>query len=172
MSPGRHPLPPAAKFIATIGNAGIDGDTHVVIYDSAGGSIATRLWWLLRYYGHTRVSLLDGGWQAWQAANGAVHSGTESRPARQFDGHPQPHLMIDADGVEALRHDPQALILDARCARALYGRSRTVWDLALGISPGRFRHHLAKTCMPMAPSNQPTPSNNALMTSGCPRLHK
>lgn len=119
--PGRHPLPPAAKFIATIGNAGIDGDTHVVIYDSAGGSIATRLWWLLRYYGHTRVSLLDGGWQAWQAANGDVRSGHESRPARQFDGQPQPHLMIDADGVEALRHDPQALILDARALERYTG---------------------------------------------------
>jgi thiosulfate/3-mercaptopyruvate sulfurtransferase len=91
--PGRHPLPPAAKFIATIGNAGIDGDTHVVIYDSAGGSIATRLWWLLRYYGHTRVSLLDGGWQAWQAANGNVAVALASIHDRPL----QLRLPIDVD---------------------------------------------------------------------------
>src|SRR6476619_1738101 len=50
------------------GRAGIGSDTHVVAYDASGGAYAARLWWLLRYFGHDRVSLLDGGWQAWQAA--------------------------------------------------------------------------------------------------------
>lgn len=47
---------------------GIQRDTHVVAYD--GGSImwASRLWWLLRYFGHEKVSVLDGCWPAYAAA--------------------------------------------------------------------------------------------------------
>jgi len=112
--PGRHPLPKPEHFVATMSQAGIDHTCHVVIYDSAGGSIATRLWWLLRYYGHTAVSILDGGWQAWEATNGPVRSGNETRPARQFVGTPNHAMVIDADHVERLRHDQQVLILDAR----------------------------------------------------------
>src|SRR5437867_105099 len=65
--PGRHPLPAPEAFAAAAGRAGIGPDTHVVAYDASGGGYAARLWWLLRYFGHERVSLLDGGWQAWQA---------------------------------------------------------------------------------------------------------
>src|SRR5262245_49479618 len=57
--PGRHPLPPAEAFARAAGNAGIGPDTHVIAYDSSGGAYAARLWWLLRYFGHQRVSLLD-----------------------------------------------------------------------------------------------------------------
>jgi thiosulfate/3-mercaptopyruvate sulfurtransferase len=112
--PGRHPLPKPERFVATMSQAGIDSSCHVIIYDSAGGSTATRLWWLLRYYGHTAVSILDGGWQAWVAGDGAVRSGNETRAARQFVGTPNHALTVDADQVELLRHDQQVLILDAR----------------------------------------------------------
>ena len=60
--PGRHPLPTPEMFAAAAGRAGISDQTHVVVYDSSGGAAAARLWWLLRYFGHERVSLLDGGW--------------------------------------------------------------------------------------------------------------
>lgn len=112
--PGRHPLPKADRFIATMSNAGIDHECHVVIYDSAGGSTSTRLWWLLRYYGHTRVSILDGGWQGWIAAGGAVAQGNETRSARTFVGSPDRTMTVDADQVDQLRYDTQVLILDAR----------------------------------------------------------
>ena len=63
---GRHPLPSEQEFAADMSAAGIGNDTHVVVYDDAGGANAARLWWLLRYFGHDSVSLLDGGlkWQA------------------------------------------------------------------------------------------------------------
>jgi thiosulfate/3-mercaptopyruvate sulfurtransferase len=112
--PGRHPLPKPERFVATMSQAGIDNTCHVVIYDSAGGSTATRLWWLLRYYGHTQVSILDGGWQAWVAAGGAVRSGNETRAARQFVGTPNHAMTVDADQVDQLRHDQRVLLLDAR----------------------------------------------------------
>src|SRR5262245_60023420 len=73
--PGRHPLPTATAFAAVAMRAGISDDTHVVAYDSSGGAYAVRLWWLLRYFGHERVSLLDGGWPAWQAGGYSTEAG-------------------------------------------------------------------------------------------------
>jgi len=63
---GRHPLPDAAQFAALLGSWGVTPERKVVVYDDAGGAIASRLWWLLRWAGHKRVVLLDGGLQAWQ----------------------------------------------------------------------------------------------------------
>jgi thiosulfate/3-mercaptopyruvate sulfurtransferase len=69
---GRHPLPPVADFVALLGRAGITPGTLVVGYDSAGGAVASRLWWMLRSIGHGQVAVLDGGYQAWVAAGHAV----------------------------------------------------------------------------------------------------
>jgi thiosulfate/3-mercaptopyruvate sulfurtransferase len=62
---GRHPLPSAERFEAAMRRAGIGARTHVIAYDDAGGSIAARLWWLLRAHGHSAVSILDGGIPVW-----------------------------------------------------------------------------------------------------------
>ncbi len=58
---GRHPLPDAAQFVHTLGLWGIDETKQVVAYDDAGGSIAARPWWLLRWLGHYACAVLDGG---------------------------------------------------------------------------------------------------------------
>ena len=133
--PGRHPLPRPARFVTAMSNAGIDANTHVVIYDSAGGSIATRLWWLLRYYGHTNVSILDGGWQAWLASNGATRNGRETRPARTFVGQPDTSMTVDAATVDQLRHDASVLLLDAR-ARERYTGAVEPFGPRAGHIPG------------------------------------
>src|SRR5262245_30302610 len=73
--PGRHPLPTSEAFAAAARRAGISAGTHIVAYDSSGGAYAARLWWLLRYFGHERVSLLDGGWPAWQAGGYPTEAG-------------------------------------------------------------------------------------------------
>src|ERR1700683_3565605 len=63
---GRHPLPPVATLAATLGRFGIDRTVQVVAYDQGSGAFAARLWWLLRWLGHTRVAVLDGGFAAWE----------------------------------------------------------------------------------------------------------
>jgi len=63
--PGRHPLPLAEQFAAVMRAAGVSSRTRVVVYDDAGGSVAARLWWLLRHFGHAQAAVLDGGLQAW-----------------------------------------------------------------------------------------------------------
>ena len=62
---GRHSLPSLATWAATLGRWGISRETHVLVYDDQGGAnAAARAWWMLRAVGHTRVSVLSGGWQA------------------------------------------------------------------------------------------------------------
>lgn len=61
---GRHPLPRPEQFAAVLGRVGIAAGTPVVAYDDAGGSVAARLWWMLRAIGEP-VAVLDGGLAAW-----------------------------------------------------------------------------------------------------------
>lgn len=67
-SEGRHPLPDPDDFAACLENWGISDETKIIAYDDSGGAIAARLWWLLRWLGHRRVAVLDGGIGAWTAA--------------------------------------------------------------------------------------------------------
>jgi len=60
-------LPTPAEFEALMTRLGIGPDTRVVAYDERGGIYATRLWWILNYYGHTNVALVNGGWTKWAA---------------------------------------------------------------------------------------------------------
>ncbi|MEN9937032.1 MAG: hypothetical protein RLZZ387_3611 [Chloroflexota bacterium] len=133
--PGRHPLPSAEAFAAAAGRAGIGADTHVVAYDAAGGAYAARLWWLLRYFGHARVSLLDGGWQAWQAAGGPVAAGVVLVEPAPFEARPHPEMVVGAAAVDELRRDPRALVLDARAAERYEGRVEPI-DPRAGHIPG------------------------------------
>jgi len=133
--PGRHPLPTAAAFAAAAGRAGIGSASHVVAYDASGGAYAARLWWLLRYFGHQRVSLLDGGWQSWCAGGYPLAAGIETVAPAQFTAVPHPAMVIDAATVETLRRDPHALLLDARATERYEGRVEPI-DPRAGHIPG------------------------------------
>jgi thiosulfate/3-mercaptopyruvate sulfurtransferase len=133
--PGRHPLPSPEAFVAVARRAGIGRDSHVVAYDASGGAYAARLWWLLRYFGHDRVSLLDGGWPAWQAAGYPTEAGVATVAPGNFAAVPHPELVLDAAAVGQLRHDPRALLLDARASERYEGRVEPV-DPQAGHFPG------------------------------------
>ena len=77
-SGGRHPLPSREIFAAWLGSVGFDNAMQAVVYDRQGANYCGRLWWMLKWAGHENVAVLDGGLQAWQAAGGAVASGTET----------------------------------------------------------------------------------------------
>lgn len=72
---GRHPLPEPEKFTEAIRMLGLNDDDTVVIYDAVAASAAARAWWLLRYAGKTNVYVLDGGLDAWRAADLPLHAG-------------------------------------------------------------------------------------------------
>ncbi len=58
-------IAPPERFGELMESLGVGEDSHVVVYDHSGGQFATRLWWALMYYGHDKVSVLDGGWRKW-----------------------------------------------------------------------------------------------------------
>jgi thiosulfate/3-mercaptopyruvate sulfurtransferase len=84
-SGGRHPLPLRETFAAWLGSVGFDNTQLAVVYDRQGANYCGRLWWMLKWAGHERVAVLDGGLQAWQAAGAAVESGPQvERPASNY----------------------------------------------------------------------------------------
>ncbi|MFU8887900.1 MAG: sulfurtransferase [Trueperaceae bacterium] len=118
---GRHPLPDPERAAAVFGAAGIGADTHVVAYDDAGGMIAGRVWWMLRWLGHERVQVLDGGVEAWTAAGGAMV--TEVPAVAPAVLEPRVRDGMTVDRAWLLRHggDPGVVVVDARAPERYRG---------------------------------------------------
>ena len=143
-SNGRHPLPAPERLAARLGEIGIGPQTQVVAYDDAQGMIAGRLWWLLRWLGHERVAVLDGGLQAWQAANGALTSELPRLRPASFVAKVR-DSMVDADYVQAFLQTSRMYLVDARSPDRFRGENETI-DPVGGHIPGAvnrfFRENL------------------------------
>ncbi|APR86048.1 Thiosulfate sulfurtransferase, rhodanese [Minicystis rosea] len=135
--PGRHPLPAIADFAAVLSRAGIGRDTIVVAYDDAGGSVAARLWWMLRWVGIEGARVLDGGLGAWIAAGQALSTEVPViAPAPPLDLRAGTGARaIDKRDVQRLAAEPRALILDARAPERFEGRVEPI-DARPGHIPG------------------------------------
>jgi thiosulfate/3-mercaptopyruvate sulfurtransferase len=144
---GRHPLPDPQAFIAWLGTQGLKPSDQVVCYDGGSGAMAARLWWMLRWVGHSRVAVLDGGWQAWVKSGKPVTVEQPIVTATTFNGRTQPRTA--ADSAEILTHlqDRKALVLDARAGDRYRGENETL-DPVAGHIPGAlnrfFRMNLAE----------------------------
>ena len=131
----RHPLPTIETFAQTLSGWGIDADTQVVAYDSMGGAIAARLWWMLHWMGHRAVAVLDGGWSAWQKDSHPTRDGVESREARNFNPMPRPELLVQANDVLQIGNDPNHRLFDSRSEERYRGENETL-DPVGGHIPG------------------------------------
>src|SRR5215207_5633662 len=107
-------IAPPERFAEVMSALGIGDDTHVVVYDHAGGQFATRLWWALTYYGHDRVSVLDGGWNKWTAEGRPTTSEVPKPQPAAFTPKPRSGWRTDAEGVLAASEGGRAFVLDAR----------------------------------------------------------
>jgi thiosulfate/3-mercaptopyruvate sulfurtransferase len=126
---GRHPLPDAGTFQAAMRRAGISDDRPVVAYDENDSTAAARAWWLLRYFGHQQVQVLDGGYQAWLAADLPIDSGPATAPeAGTFTARPGHLPLLDAEG--AARMAREGVLLDARAAERYRGETEPVDPVA------------------------------------------
>jgi thiosulfate/3-mercaptopyruvate sulfurtransferase len=117
------------RFAALMGSLGMGDEARLVVYDHAGGQFATRLWWVLTYYGHDRVSVLDGGWGKWTAENRPTTADVPAPKPAVFTPRPRPRWRVDAEEVLADSQKGDTLILDARdegqyTARVARGRGR------------------------------------------------
>jgi thiosulfate/3-mercaptopyruvate sulfurtransferase len=116
---GRHPLPEAATLARRLGELGIGNTSDVVAYDAGNGMFASRLWWLLRYLGHDRVRVLDGGVAAWLAAGNELSTEPASPAPARLVPDPRPEMAVDRDHVLRNLGNPDVLLVDAR-ARERY----------------------------------------------------
>lgn len=130
-SPDRRGVVPQARFEELLGERGIGPDTHVVLYDDGSGLHAGYAFWLSRYYGHARLSLLDGGRRAWSAAGGALVREEPRRASATYRSPgPEPRFRVMRDELLASFVPARAgtVLLDGRPPEAFTGRA--------GSSPG------------------------------------
>ena len=132
---GRHPLPDANRLCEKLGNWGVGGHTQVVVYDDSYGSMAVRLWWLLRWLGHEHVALLDGGLPKWMKEKHPVSAALPAITPQVFPCSPRPAMLVDAATVESIRCSPSHRLIDARPEQRFTGE-REPLDAVAGHIPG------------------------------------
>ena len=82
---GRHPLPEAKKFLATLARCGIGSSTAVVVYDDSKLAFASRLWWMMKSIGYRPPKILNGGYQAWVNCRPELDNVASKICCRQID---------------------------------------------------------------------------------------
>jgi thiosulfate/3-mercaptopyruvate sulfurtransferase len=142
--PGRHPLPPPDRFAERMGALGIRTGDTVVAYDDAAGSLASRLWWMLRVTGH-RAFVLDGGLVAWPG-----HRATGPPPERNrttFLSRPwPPERIVKADEIADIVARGGS-VLDARARERYLGEEEPI-DAKAGHIPGARSAPFAESVEP------------------------
>jgi thiosulfate/3-mercaptopyruvate sulfurtransferase len=115
---GRHPLPSSEQFQHFARTAGINADSQVVLYDDQRLAFAARAWWLLRYFGHEQVAILNGGFSAWHRAGLPLEEEREAKPRAtgNFACQPRANALIDHDQLYSNLDNPPWQLIDARDA--------------------------------------------------------
>lgn len=131
---GRHPLPTPEVAAATFGRLGITDGKHVVAYDQAGGMIAARLWWMLRWLGFDDVAVLDGGYARWTAESRVVSTTVEQGIGAPFAIR-RVTPTVNATGIMASLARQTLVIVDARPPERFRGESEPL-DPVAGHIPG------------------------------------
>jgi len=145
---GRHPLPDPEGFARWLGDLGVGPDSQVVGYDSTGGTYGSRLWWMLRWIGHPRVAVLDGGWDAWQKAGFPVTSDPPRVTPATVTARVDAQAAVSVTHVEANIKSGECLVIDARANDRFHGQNETI-DPVAGHIPGArnrfFKNNLDNT---------------------------
>lgn len=133
-SNGRHPLPPIDAFARRMSECGVDATVQVVAYDNEGGIFASRLWWMLRWLGHDKVAVLDGGLAGWKRSKRPLAEDVPVVTPRNFIARPRDVAVGTAQVLGDLKSESR-LILDARSPERFRGENETL-DPVGGHIPG------------------------------------
>jgi thiosulfate/3-mercaptopyruvate sulfurtransferase len=136
---GRHPLPDPAQFRARLAALGMRNGQQAVAYDAAGGFYAARLWWMLRWVGHTRAAVLDGGWDAWRTNGLPATAHMPAITPGAFNGVVL-DCTVDVRFILDQIGQPQIKVIDARSPDRFRGENETL-DPAGGHIPGAVNRY-------------------------------
>lgn len=121
-------VPSPGAFCEAMGSLGVGDDTRVVLYDASMSMWAARVWWMLRWVGFDRASVLDGGLTAWLHAGHAMSTDPSTQPNRTLIPAVRPELIADRHEVLAATEASGVLLVDTlpeahyRGEMALYER--------------------------------------------------
>jgi thiosulfate/3-mercaptopyruvate sulfurtransferase len=137
---GRHPLPDPMELAKKLAAIGVNfQETLVVAYDDSRFAFAARLWWLLRYLGHDKVALLDGGWGAWQAASYPVTDAVPSPKQGRCVPQVREDWVVDIETVKARKDLPEVVLVDSRESDRYLGKREPIDPIA-GHIPGAVNY--------------------------------
>jgi thiosulfate/3-mercaptopyruvate sulfurtransferase len=145
---GRHPLPNRETLAQKLRESGLNADQQVVVYDASNGMFAVRLWWLLKWLGHEKVALLDGGLKAWQEAKYPL---TKEQPAIREGDFLVKHPLVSYVPLEEVVADVagarQYLVIDARAPERYRGEVEPLHRIA-GHIPGAINRPFQNNLRP------------------------
>lgn len=137
---GRHPLPNIGELADKLSAIGINSaETLVIAYDDSRLAFAARLWWLLRYMGHSKVALLDGGFSGWKAAGYPVTNILPEPRQGNFVAHLQQDLAVDIEAVKERKDLPGTVLVDSRESERYEGLREPIDPIA-GHIPGAVNY--------------------------------
>jgi len=105
---------PPKQFEELMAKLGVSSDTTVVTYDDNNALVASRLWWVLKYYGHTNARVLNGGWHRWITEGRPVTFHATRKPAGAFTARPNADIYASVDFLKENHGNPACQVLDAR----------------------------------------------------------
>ncbi|MFE4711656.1 sulfurtransferase [Paenibacillus sp. NPDC056722] len=137
---GGHPLPDSAVFAEKLGQAGIDEEKEVIVYDDQGGSIASRLWWMLKHAGHEKVKLLSDGFSSWSQAGYPVTDEPSHPVGTKFSPRFNDSLQATITEVKTGIGQEQRVLIDSRIHDRYTGEDTSKYQKA-GHIPGAINHY-------------------------------
>jgi thiosulfate/3-mercaptopyruvate sulfurtransferase len=101
---------------------GLSDSDHIVVYDGSGQNLsAPRVWWMFRAFGHSQVSVLDGGIAKWRRENRPLEPGLITHPPGHFTARLDPTAVRDLASVQANIDRPLEQLVDVRSAGRFAG---------------------------------------------------
>jgi thiosulfate/3-mercaptopyruvate sulfurtransferase len=141
---GRHPLPDLDAFAEKLAAIGVySGSGHeptlIVAYDDSRLAFAARFWWLVRYLGHDRVAVLDGGFSGWQATGYPTTSAVPDLKPGKVVPHLRSDWVVDIETVKARKDLPNTALIDSREEKRYRGEHEPIDPIA-GHIPGALNY--------------------------------
>ncbi|MBD0346362.1 MAG: sulfurtransferase [Coleofasciculus sp. Co-bin14] len=137
---GRHPLPDPNELARKLAAIGVNfQETQVVAYDDSRLAFASRLWWLLRYLGHDKIALLNGGWTAWHSQGYPVTDALPTNQPGTFLPQLRSEWVVDIETVKARKNLADVLLVDSRESDRYLGKNEPIDPIA-GHIPGAVNY--------------------------------